>query len=80
MSQFPGTKEIAEGNIVLDCCLLESNRGGILHRFFLQEFSIQYTYQKNPHFERTQENSSFSTLMPLAVMGQTMGHNPKLVG
>lgn len=39
MSQFPGTKEIAEGNIVLDCCLLESNGGGTLHRFFLQEFS-----------------------------------------
>lgn len=38
MSQFPGTKEIAEGNIVLDCCLLEPNRGGILHRFSSRNF------------------------------------------
>lgn len=68
MSQLPGTREITEGNIVLDCCLLESNRGGVLHRVFLQEFSIQYTYQRTPHFERKQANSSFSTLMPLAVI------------
>lgn len=38
MSQFPGTKEIAEGNIVLDCCLLEPNRGGILYRFSSRNF------------------------------------------